>query len=255
MDGTSRWRTSTTPAAEETLGLVRQTGGEGQVEHLDVTKPEEWHALCEKLQSSWPGLDLLVNNAGVGCAGNVGEMPLDDWRWIVQINFWGAVYGCHTMVEWMKQNPHGAHIVNVASMAGIVSAPGMAPYNMTKAAMVSLSETLRGELQPYNITATAVCPAFFPTGILENGRFHKADQRQVANVLMSHSPHSAEDVARRIVRAIKRKQLYVFAPGVATFFWRLKRLMPKTLLGFVAGAYRSRLKTAAAEMLTHPTGE
>ncbi len=230
--------------AEETLEQVRQAGGDGQVEHLDVTQPEQWQALRDKLQPSWPGLDLLVNNAGVGCAGNVGEMPLDDWQWIVQINLWGAIYGCHTMVDWMKKNPHGAHIVNVASMAAIVSAPGMAPYNVTKAAMVSLSETLHGELKPYHIGATAVCPAFFPTGILEHGRFHKADQRKVANVLMSHSRATAEDVAKKVVRAVKRKQLYVFAPGVATFFWRLKRMMPKALLGFVARAYHARLKAA-----------
>ncbi len=231
--------------SEETLSLVRQAGGDGRVEHLDVTYPEQWQALRDKLQAEWPALDLLVNNAGVGCAGNVGELPLEDWRWIININLWGAIYGCHAMIEWMKQNPHGAHIVNVASMAAIVSAPGMAPYNVTKAAMVSLSETLSGELKPYKIGATAVCPAFFPTNILENGRFHKPDQRKLAHTLMSHSRASADDVARKVVRAVERKQLYVFAPAVATFFWRLKRMMPRSLLKFVARNYRARLEASA----------
>ncbi|MEX2114452.1 MAG: SDR family NAD(P)-dependent oxidoreductase [Pirellulales bacterium] len=231
--------------SQETLALVQQAGGDGQVEHLDVTIPEDWQNLRGKLQTEWQALDLLVNNAGVGCAGNVGELPLEDWQWIVKINLWGAIYGCHTMIDWMKQNPHGAHIVNVASMAAIVSAPGMAPYNVTKAAMVSLSETLNGELKPFNIGATAVCPAFFPTNILQNGRFHKADQRKVAHTLMSHSRASADDVARKVVRAIERKQLYVFAPAVATFFWRLKRMMPRALLSFVAKSYRKRLEAAA----------
>ena len=229
----------------DTLSLVRQAGGEGQVEHLDVTNPDEWQRLRDKLRAAWPSLDLLINNAGVGCAGNVGELPLDDWQWIVKINLWGAIYGCHAMIDWMKQNPAGGHIVNVASMAAHVSAPGMAPYNMTKAAMVSLSETLAGELKPYNIGATAVCPAFFPTNILENGRFHKPDQRKLANTLMSHSRASAEDVARKVVRAVERNQLYVFAPAVATFFWRLKRIMPRAMLNFVARSYRSRLEAAA----------
>jgi short-subunit dehydrogenase len=189
----------------------------------------------------------LINNAGVGCSGNVGELPLEDWQWIISINLNGAIYGCHTMIDWMKHNPRGAHIVNVASMAAVVSAPGMAPYNVTKAGMVSLSETLSGELKPHRIAVTAVLPAFFPTNILENGRYHKANQRRVANTLMSHSHVSAEEVARKVLRAVERKQLYVFAPGVAGLFWRLKRMMPRALLRFVANSYHARLAKAAED--------
>ena len=236
----------------ETLQQLRAAGGDGQVEHLDVTRVEAWQTLRDKLQASWPALDLLINNAGVGCAGNVGELPLDDWQWIININLNGAIYGCHTMIDWMKQNPRGAHIVNVASMAAVVSSPGMAPYNVTKAAVVSLSETLAGELRPHNIGATAVLPAFFPTRILENGRFHKPNQRQVANTLMSHSRASAEDVARKVLHAVDRNQLYVFAPGVATLFWRLKRMIPRTLLRFVAGNYHTRLDQASEQLRRDP---
>ncbi len=120
----------------------------------------------------------------------------------------------------------------------------MAPYNVTKAGILSLSETLSGELTPFNISVTGVCPAFFPTNILENGRFHKPDQRRVANTLMSHAHISADDVAVRIVRAVERKQLYVFAPRVAGLFWRLKRMMPRSLLRFVAHSYRQRIDAA-----------
>jgi NAD(P)-dependent dehydrogenase (short-subunit alcohol dehydrogenase family) len=220
--------------ATETLELVKQAGGSGQVERLDVTKPEEWKALADKLQAAWPQLDLLVNNAGVGVGGEVGKLSLEDWHWIMNINLWGAIYGCHNLVGWMKQNPKGAHIVNIASMAAIVSAPSMAPYNMTKAAMVSLSETLDGELKPYNIGATAVCPSFFPTNIITSGRFDSEEARQTAARLMSQSKATAEQVAKLILRAVDRKELYVFAPSEATLFWRLKRLMPRTALRMIA---------------------
>lgn len=110
--------------SQETLDLLRTAGAEGQVEPLDVTSPEAWQALHEKLQGSWSSLDLLVDDAGVGVGGQVGELPLADWHWIVNINLYGAIYGCHTMVPWMKTNAHGGHIVNVASMAAIASAPG-----------------------------------------------------------------------------------------------------------------------------------
>jgi len=170
----------------------------------------------------------------VGVGGEVGQLSLDDWRWIVDINLWGAVYGVHTLVEWMKSNPQGAHIVNIASMAAIVSAPGMAPYNVTKAAMLSFSETLYGELMPHKVGVTGVCPAFFPTNIIKSGRFGNDQQREVATQLMASSKCTAEHVAQRILRAIDRKQLYVTVPGVATFFWRLKRLMPVGVLKMIA---------------------
>ncbi len=231
--------------SQETLVLVRAAGGAGQVESLDVTKPDEWRALADKLKATWPSLDLLINNAGVGVGGEVGQLSLDDWHWIININLWGAIYGCHTLIDWMKQNPRGAHIVNIASMAAIVSAPGMAPYNMTKAGMVSLSETLYGELKPHNIGVTAVCPAFVPTNILHNGRFATDRQRVMAGRLMSKSRLTADELAQRVLRAIDRKQLYVFAPLVSQVFWRLKRFMPMVLLKLVARSHR--VEMAAAE--------
>jgi len=229
--------------SEETLTLVRQAGGDGQVEKLDVTDADAWLALREKLKPVWPSLDLLVNNAGVGVAGQVGELPLDDWRWIININLYGAIYGCHTMIEWMKENPRGAHIVNIASMAAIASAPGMAPYNITKAGMLSFSETLWGELRPHNIGVTGVCPAFFPTNIINSTRFQTEEQRKLADRLMGTSRATADDVAKRIMRAIDRKQLYVFVPAVSSIFWRLKRLMPITVLKLIG---RRQAKEAAA---------
>jgi NAD(P)-dependent dehydrogenase (short-subunit alcohol dehydrogenase family) len=232
------------PGSEETLRLVRAAGSEGRVERLDVTKPEEWLALKQRL-SDWPQLDLLVNNAGVGLAGEVGQIPLDDWKWIVDINLWGAIYGCHTMIDWMKANPRGAHIVNIASMAAVMSAPGMAPYNVTKAGMLSFSETLYGELAPHNIGVTGVCPSFFPTNIINTGRFQTKAQQEAAAKLMASSRCTAEHVAQKIIRAIERKKLYVFVPGIATFFWRLKRLMPVSVLRFVARNLRTAPKSSS----------
>lgn len=222
------------PGSEETLALVRKAGGNGTVEHLDVTVAEQWQALSQKLRASWPRIDLLVNNAGVGVGGEVGKLSLADWKWIVEINLWGAIYGCHTLVDWLKQNPQGSHIVNIASMAAIVSAPGMAPYNITKAGMLSFSETLYGELKPYNVGVTGVCPAFFPTNIIKSGRFENSKMQETAAKLMASSNCTAEHVAKKIVRAIDRKQVYVMVPGVARFYWWLKRLMPMTVLRLIA---------------------
>ncbi len=220
--------------SQETLELVRAAGGDGQIEHLDVTKSDDWKRLGERLQATWPQLDLLVNNAGVGAGGDVGTLSLEDWRWTVDVNLWGVIYGCHTMVEWLKSNSAGAHVVNTASMAAIASAPGMAAYNVTKAGVVSLSETLYGELLPCGVGVTVVCPAFFRTNIIGNGRFATPAQREIAGKLMDSSTCTADEVAAKVLKAIDRKRLYVTVPGASTFFWRLKRLMPVRMLKLVA---------------------
>lgn len=220
-------------ASAETLAAVRQAGGEGRVEHLDVARLDAWQTLRERLRADWPHLDLLVNNAGVGVAGEVGQLPLEDWQWIMGINLWGAIYGCHTMIDWMKQNPAGAHIVNVASMAAILSAPGMAPYNVTKAGLLSFTETLYGELKPHNIGVTGVCPWFVPTGIVRSGRFQSKQQQEIAARMMKASKCTPEQVAVRTIRAIERKDLYLFVPGIAGFYWRLKRLIPVGVLKLI----------------------
>ncbi len=220
--------------AEETLDFVRRAGGEGQVEHLDVTIPQEWSALRDRLEAAWPALDLLVNNAGVGVGGEVGNVSLDDWHWIIDINLYGVIYGCHTMVEWLKANPRGAHIVNISSMAAIVSPPGMAPYNVTKAGVLSLSETLHGELKRHKVSVTGVCPAFFHTNIVRSSRFTTQAQHEMAVQLMNESSATAEQVAERIYRAVQRKQLYVITPTMAKVFAMLKRLAPRLTIDMIA---------------------
>lgn len=237
--------------AQETLNLILSAGGNGQVEHLDVTSPHEWRALGERLESTWPALDLLVNNAGVGVGGEVGKISLDDWQWIIDINLYGVIYGCHTMIEWLKSNPQGAHIVNVASMAGIVSPPGMAPYNVTKAGVIALSETLYGELKAHNVGVTAVCPSFFQTNIVKNSRFDSQAQHEFAVKMMNESKATAEQVALRIYEAVQRKQLYVVTPRIAKFFWLLKRLAPRWTINMIAkrgtGERSTKSKSAAEE--------
>lgn len=231
--------------ARETLELVRAVGGHGQVERLDVTQPGEWQALCDRLQVQWSQLDLLVNNAGVAGSGEVGQFSLDDWRWLLDVNLYGAIYGCHTFVDWLKRNPRGSHLVNVASLAGLLSAPTMAAYNASKAGVVSLSETLHAELKQHGVGVTVLCPGFFSTGLLTCARFSSDDQRGVAERSMEAAAFSAEDVAEAAVRAIERKQLYVVMPRKGRTWWRIKRWLP----AFFARALARRFAGGLPETL------
>src|SRR5580704_4625225 len=213
-------------ASEETLRLVRQAGGDGFVEHLDVRNIDEWQALRDRLQDRWPQLDLLVNNAGVAGSGRVGDYSIENWHWIIDVNLWNGINGCHTFVEWLKANPNGAHIINTCSLAAIVSAPTMGAYNVTKAGMLALSETLYSELMPYNVGVTAICPAVFRTNLLDNARWCREEERVLFQRGFEQAKMTADYVAAAAIRAMKNKELYVVVPFESRMHWYLKRLAP-----------------------------
>lgn len=228
--------------SEETLQLIKQAGGDGFVEHLDVRHIDEWEALRDRLKARWEHLDLLVNNAGVAGSGLVGEYSIENWHWIVDINLWNGINGCHTCVDWLKSNPRGAHIINTCSLAAIVSAPTMAAYNVTKAGMLALSETLYGELRPYRVGVTAVCPAVFRTNLLDNARWCHDAERTLFLKAFNEAKMTADDVAEATVRAMKRKQFYVLVPFESRVNWYLKRLAPTWLLDKIARMFVAALK-------------
>jgi NAD(P)-dependent dehydrogenase (short-subunit alcohol dehydrogenase family) len=227
-----------TEGNRETLRLVEEAGGSGRLETLDVADADAWADLRNRLQSEWPRLDAVFNNAGVGGAGDVGEFSLDDWRWMLDINLYGVIYGCHTMLPWLKENPARAHIVNTASIAPFVTIPGMAAYNVSKAGVVLLSETLYGELQGSNVSVTVTCPTMVATQILSRGRYATPRLQAMADRQMAQSRLTAEQVADLTIRAMHRRKLYVL-PGLrAKMFWRLKRMAPQGFMDRVAAAYR-----------------
>ncbi|HEX3870584.1 MAG TPA: SDR family NAD(P)-dependent oxidoreductase [Pirellulales bacterium] len=228
-------------ASQQTLALIGDAGGSGQVEPLDVSRPEQWQALAVRLVAQWPRLDLLANVAGVAVSGEVGHVTLDNWRWSLDVNLMGTIFGCHTFVPWLKQNPRGAHIVNVASIAAFASLPAMAPYNVAKAGVVALSETMYAELRNANVGVTVVAPGFFASGLLERGRFAQPSHREFTSQAMRDSRLSVDDLARATLHAVRKRQFYVVLPRRARIFWWLKRMLPTRVLRFVASRYRSEI--------------
>jgi len=208
-----------------TSTMVEQAGGAGEVYRCDVTRVEEVQAMADHVFAAWGGLDLLVNNAGVAAAGVVGNMPIEDWHWLMNINLWGMVYGCHAFIPRMKQSQRG-HIINVASLAGIVSLPEMACYNVSKAAVISLSETLRGELAPFGIGVSVVCPSFFNTNLLRDMRYCDEFQCTFAHAAFDNARMTSEDVAGLVLKAWEKDRLYVLPQASAKMQWFFKRLSP-----------------------------
>jgi NAD(P)-dependent dehydrogenase (short-subunit alcohol dehydrogenase family) len=210
----------------QTAEMVSEFDGTAKAIAFDAGDASAWQALDEQLRSDWRHLDLLVNNAGVAGQGDVGDYPLDDWQWVLGTTLNGAIYGCHTFVPWLKRNPRGAHIINTASFAAFVSAPSMGAYNVAKAGVVALSETLYGELLPHNVGVTVVCPAFFQTQLLARGKFRDDAVLQIAQKYADKARLTADAVAVAAIRGMHRKRLYVVLRNRARWYWRVKRLFP-----------------------------
>jgi len=224
----------------ETSRLVEQRGGTAKTLRCDVSKIHDMQRLHAEA-TSWLGdVDLLINNAGVAVGGPVGEVPLEDWAWIVGINQWGPIYGCHLFVPAMKKRGSG-HVLNVASIAAFACAGGMGPYNVTKAAVVALSETLAGELSGTGVGVTVLCPYFFKTNIAQSSRTTGMSvATETVHRIMEKSAVQADEVARRALAACERGKLYVFPHKEAKALAALKRVLPETMLKRIGPAAAKR---------------
>ena len=211
---------------DETAKLVGDAGGTALVTLCDVTRSADVQALAEFAKKVLGGTDLLINNAGIAVAGPIGTVALEDWRHQIDVNLFGVIHGCHSFVPEMAERGSG-HVLNVASMAGIVYVPEMGPYNVTKAAVIALSETLRGEVASRGVGVTCLCPSFFPTDIVKSARGLKDEKKaKFAQKLMDRSKWSADDIARIALDAVESDTFYVLPHAEGRWIWRLKRVSP-----------------------------
>jgi NAD(P)-dependent dehydrogenase (short-subunit alcohol dehydrogenase family) len=221
-------------SAQETAELARaharaqsETGGaDAKALRCDVSDADQVAALGEEMDGRFGGVDLVINNAGVAVAGDVGDVSIDDWRWIVGINLMGVVHGCSTFAPRLKKQGSG-HIINVASAAGLVASPGLAPYNATKFAVVGLSEALFAELRPHGVGVTVLCPTFFPTNIHNSSRGTKPELKSFVHSLMQASKIDAAGVARAALASADAGKLYCLPMTDAKTMWALKRAAPE----------------------------
>ncbi|MGA5497958.1 SDR family NAD(P)-dependent oxidoreductase [Streptomyces cinereoruber] len=217
---------------------------------LDVRLQGDRQRALRWCEEHWGGLDVLVNNAGVMAAGRVEHLRGDDWDWILDINLKGVVRGCRTFVPLFKRQG-GGHIVNIASSAGLLNTPGATSYNASKAAVISLSETIRRELSPFGIRTIVACPGPFRTGL--RAELHSPDPElaALADREIRDSLHTAEEVAGRIVHAVDKGHFLVLTRATDRRALCLKRLFPRVADARAAKKWR---RTAAELEAPHPVG-
>src|SRR5437868_3701912 len=189
---------------------------------LDVSKAEEVEAFAALIDKDLGGAHIVCNNAGVSPLGATWETSLGDWQWILGVNLWGVIHGVRSFVPRLMKRNEG-HVVNTASVAGIISPPGSGAYNVTKHAVVTLSETLHHELRERGcgIGVSVLCPAYVPTGIAESERNRPAGleptvktkeilaRQQMLKKAVSSGRLSADDVAKAVVQAVKEERFYI----------------------------------------------
>ncbi|MAQ17949.1 MAG: short-chain dehydrogenase [Sandaracinus sp.] len=226
--------------ASETAELVRAAGGSAAIAECDVRQWEQVEALAHRAAAEIGPIDVLCNNAGVAAVGPFEEISLEDWRWCVDINLWGVIYGCRAFLPKMRERRRG-YVLNVASAAGLLAPPGMAPYNITKSAVVALSETLHAEYAPH-VHVTALCPTFFRTAIMDNARGADEKSSRATKKLMDRSALQAPDVARIALDAVQRGTLYAVPMRDGRMFWRLKRALPQRYYDVLARIFAQQSK-------------
>lgn len=218
-------------ALEQATAELRGQGVSVISQLCDVRKGEQVQALADAAVAEFGAVHLLFNNAGVGSAGLIWENTEADWEWVMGVNVWGVIHGVRIFTKLMletaaKDASFEGHIVNTASMAGLLNAPAMGVYNVSKHAVVSLSETLYHDLQLVGapIGTSVLCPYFVPTGISQSHRNRPEDVRmtagptasQIAAQVMtdkavSSGKVSAEEVAEITFKAIADGQFYIYS--------------------------------------------
>ena len=209
-------------AFEDRGDQVLRTDRTGGDLTLDVTSDDDWAAALAHVEETWGGIDVLVNNAGVAGGGRLDVATLDEWQWITEVNLFGMVRGIRAFVPLFKRQRAG-HLVNVASLAGLVHPAGMASYNAVKAAVVALTETAGHELASYGVRASVVCPSYFRTNLMTSMRGSDEAVAGVVARLVESSPLTADDIAAEVLAGLDRGDEVIVPDQPARDAWALKQ--------------------------------
>ena len=216
-----------------TQDLAASLGRKTLARRVDVSRRDEMASFADEVHQNLEAIDILVNNAGVALGASFEETLLEDWDWIISINLLGVIYGLHYFVPKMVARGRAGHVVNIASMAGLVAVRALSAYSTTKFAVVGLSEALRAELESHGIGVTAVCPGFVNTPLVESARMRgkagEALAQQKIVDFVERRQHTPERVAQTILRAIQRNRAIAPVFPEAWLGYYMKRFTPRLL--------------------------
>ncbi|WP_374288735.1 SDR family oxidoreductase [Pseudomonas fluvialis] len=228
---------------EETLRLVREAGGDGFIQRCDVRDYSQLTALAQACEEHLGGIDVVVNNAGVAAGGFFSELSLEDWDWQLSINLMGVVKGCKAFLPLLLKSQ--GRLINIASMAALMQGPAMSNYNVAKAGVVALSESLLVELRDQQVKVHVVCPSFFQTNLLDSFRGPTPAMKAQVGKLLESSPISAGEIADYIFQQVAAEEFMILPHEQGRMAWAIKRQQPQAIYDEMARmAARMRSKNS-----------
>ena len=231
---------------DETRAMARHFGRRVSVHQVDVADKARMMAFADEAVAEHGRVHIVVNNAGVSVAASFEDHSLEDFEWLMGINFWGVIYGCKFFLPHLRRVDE-AHIVNVSSVFGFVGFPLNSSYCASKFAVRGFSEVLYAELRDSHIGVTSVHPGGIATDIVKSSRFtepagHEGVRQRTLEAFKTMMP--PEKAARAIVRGIRRRDLRVLITREAHLIDAAKRLFPSLSSQLVGSRWRDVLRRA-----------
>jgi NAD(P)-dependent dehydrogenase (short-subunit alcohol dehydrogenase family) len=223
-----------TETLESSVGRLEEYSGRAYPVIVDVTKQEQVQQLIDNAANQHGGIDVLFNNAGIGGTLEIHTVTLEHWRRIIEINLWGVIYGIHAALPIMRCQGRG-HIVNTASIAGLMPFPYQALYATTKYGVVGMSECLRFELADEGISVSVVCPGDVATRIYGTPIIGERQE-----VKPPPGAITAEEAADTILNGVAKKEGIIALPERTRQLWREYWSSPEAADGFFLGIARER---------------
>jgi NAD(P)-dependent dehydrogenase (short-subunit alcohol dehydrogenase family) len=213
----------------ETEALIKAAGGEVTNYLLDVADRDAFHAFAQEIEETQGGADIVINNAGVAQIARVEDLTYDDFEWVMNIDFWGMVYGTKAFLPQLQAKGSG-HIVNVSSLFGLLAVPSQAAYNSAKFAIRGFTEALRHEMRGTEIRVSCVHPGGIKTNIVRNARFLQSTQATEREEAVTGFDRIARTTPERagivIVDGIEKNRERILIGMDAKIIDLLQRLMP-----------------------------
>jgi NADP-dependent 3-hydroxy acid dehydrogenase YdfG len=237
--------------AKSVASAIRERGGRAIAVEVDVRKLGSMTAVVEDTVARSGTVDYFFNNAGIGVGGEVDTYEASDWDDVFDVNLRGVAYGIQAVYPVMIRQRAG-HIINTASVAGLLATPGEASYTATKHAVVGLSKALRIEAKVHGVRVSALCPGVIRTPILAGGKYGRINfeglsEQKMRQMWEKLRPMDADVFARKVVRAVARNEAIIVVPGWWKALWYFDRLSPglsAKLWETVLGRMRADLESA-----------
>ena len=231
--------------AQDVAAQIQNSGGRAKAVKLDVTDFPALERLVRETVKSSGRLDYIFNNAGIAIGCTANHYSIEDWNKIIDVNFRGVVHGIQAAYKVMIEQGFG-HIVNMASIAGLMPNPANVAYAATKHAVVGLSQSLRAEAAQMGIRVSVICPGVIRTPILQGGKFGKIftniPDEKMREMWEKLKPMSPDLFAQKVLNALAKNKAIIIEPSQWKLIWWLNRLSPSLVMVLAQNKFRKMQK-------------